>query len=103
MTETLRANRIGIESLSSGMYIMENVVEMAITSEMATPSAWGQDVNMTVTILSKAKDKLYLPENQTAKVSTPTVIETSVSHLATLSSSFFYTGTLLPVSMLSFM
>src|SRR6218665_3386535 len=69
--------------------VAESVVDMAITSGMATPSAWGQEVTMTVTILSRANDKSWPDEYHTIKVITPTVIETNVSHLATLSARFW--------------
>ena len=67
--------------------VADAVVEMATTKGMATPKACGQDVTMTVTILSSAKAKSLFAYH-TMNVATPITMEIMVSHLATLSARF---------------
>jgi hypothetical protein len=74
--------------LMSNPCIAAAVVDMATTKGIATPRACGHDVTITVTILSKAKARLWFTY-QTIKVVIPTTIDIIVSHLATLSARFW--------------
>ncbi len=63
-------------------------VDIATTSGIATPKACGQEVTMTVTIRSSAKDNSRPRPNHVIKVIMPTLMETMISHMATLPARF---------------
>lgn len=71
----------------SSPFCAEMAVEIATTSGIATPSAWGQAVTITVTIRSMANDGSLPTANQTMSVSTPTVSEIRVNQPAARSAS----------------
>jgi len=60
---------------------------LATTNGTASPSACGQQMTITVTILSIENARLFPDNHQTIKVVMPLTIAISVSHFAALSAS----------------
>jgi hypothetical protein len=58
---------------------------LATTSGTANPNAWGQQITITVTILSIANARSFPDKYHTRNVIIPATIAISVNHLAALS------------------
>ena len=82
MAVILRASSKAVRLRMSRPLRAEMAVEMATTNGMATPSAWGQAVTITVTMRSMAKAAPLPSHSHTASVPRPPASETAVSQPA---------------------
>jgi len=79
---TLRASSKAVRLRISSPFRAPIFVETAVTSGMASPSAWGQEIMITVTACSTARLKSLLTSIQTIKVIVPAITAIKNSHLA---------------------
>jgi hypothetical protein len=66
--------------LISRPFLADKAVDLATTSGTASPSAWGQQITIAVTILSIEKARSFPREFQVRKVMMPERIAIIVSH-----------------------
>ena len=82
MAVILRASSKAVRLRISRPLLAEIDVEMATTNGMATPSAWGQAVTITVTMRSMAKAVSLPSHSHAASVPKPPTSDTAVSQPA---------------------